>query len=132
LFSFLNPEHEQRVAEIVREEFPEAFLSVSSEVLPQYREDERFSTVALNAFVGPRVASYVRRLEDELRGLGVRTGLHLMNSASGVATAQGAVERPGHLLLARPVAGVVGGIWIGRQAGFENVITLDVGGTSAD
>ncbi len=67
LFSFLNGEHERRVAEIVREEFPEAFLSVSSEVLPQYREYERFSTVALNAYVGPKVARYVRRLEDELR-----------------------------------------------------------------
>jgi N-methylhydantoinase A/oxoprolinase/acetone carboxylase beta subunit len=132
LFSFLNPEHEARVAEIVREEFPEAFLSVSSEVLPQYREYERFSTVALNAYVGPRVASYVRRLEDELRRLGVRTGLHLMTSASGVATAQGAVERPVNLLMSGPVAGVVGGIWIGRQAGFDSVITLDVGGTSAD
>ena len=67
LFSFVNPEHEQRVAEIVREEFPEAFLSVSSEVLPQYREYERFSTVCLNAYIGPKVASYVRRLQDEGR-----------------------------------------------------------------
>jgi len=132
LFSFLHPVHEQRVAEIVREEFPEAFLSVSSEVLPQYREYERFSTVALNAYVGPKVTSYVRRLEEELRTAGVRTGLHLMTSASGVATAQGAIERPVNLLMSGPVAGVVGGIWIGRQAGFENVITLDVGGTSAD
>jgi N-methylhydantoinase A/oxoprolinase/acetone carboxylase beta subunit len=132
LFSFLNGQHEQRVAEIVRQEFPEAFLSVSSEVLPQYREYERFSTVALNAFIGPRVAGYVRRLEDELHDLGVRTGLHLMTSASGVVTAQGAVQRPVNLLMSGPVAGVVGGIWVGRQAGFENVITLDVGGTSAD
>jgi N-methylhydantoinase A/oxoprolinase/acetone carboxylase beta subunit len=132
LFSFLHSEHEQRVAEIVKEEFPEAFLSVSSEVLPQYREYERFSTVALNAFVGPKVAGYVRRLEDELRSLGVRTGLQLMSSASGVVTADGAVERPVNLLMSGPVAGVVGGIWVGRQAGFQNVITLDVGGTSAD
>jgi N-methylhydantoinase A/oxoprolinase/acetone carboxylase beta subunit len=132
LFSFLNPEHERRVAEIVREEFPEAFLSVSSEVLPQYREYERFSTVCLNAFIGPKVASYVRRLEDELRGMGVRTGVHLMTSASGVATAEGSVQRPVNLLMSGPVAGVVGGIWAGRQAGYENVITLDVGGTSAD
>ncbi len=132
LFSFLNPEHEARVAAIVREEFPEAFLSVSSEVLPQYREYERFSTVCLNAFVGPKVASYVRRLEDELRGMGVRTGVHLMTSASGVATAEGAVVRPVNLLMSGPVAGVVGGIWAGRQAGYDNVITLDVGGTSAD
>ena len=132
LFSFLHPEHEQRVAEIVREEFPDAFLSVSSEVLPQYREYERFSTVALNAFVGPKVAGYVRRLEDELRSLGVGTGLQLMSSASGVVTADGAVRRPVNLLMSGPVAGVVGGIWVGRQAGFQNVITLDVGGTSAD
>ena len=132
LFSFLNPEHEARVAEIVREEFPEAFLSVSSEVLPQYREYERFSTVCLNAFIGPKVASYVRRLEDELRALEVRTGVHLMTSASGVATTDAAVARPVNLLMSGPVAGVVGGIWAGRQAGYENVITLDVGGTSAD
>ncbi len=132
LFSFLNPVHEQRVAEIVREEFPDAFLSVSSEVIPQYREYERFSTVGLNAYVGPKVASYVARLQDELEGLGVRTGLHLMTSASGVATAEAAIKRPVTLLMSGPVAGVVGGIWAGRQAGFDNVITLDVGGTSAD
>src|SRR5436309_5312385 len=65
LFSFLNPEHERRVAEIVREELPDVFLSVSSEVLPQYREYERFSTVCLNAFIGPKVSRYVRRLEQE-------------------------------------------------------------------
>src|SRR5881397_2733291 len=75
LFSFLNPEHEARVAEIVREEFPEAFLSVSSEVLPQYREYERFSTVCLNAYVGPKVSRYVGRLERALEEMDVRTGL---------------------------------------------------------
>jgi N-methylhydantoinase A/oxoprolinase/acetone carboxylase beta subunit len=132
LFSFLNPQHEARVAEIVREEFPEAFLSVSSEVLPQYREYERFSTICLNAYVGPKVSGYVRRLEDELRSMDLRTGVHLMTSASGVATADGAVARPVNLLMSGPVAGVVGGIWAGHNAGYENVITLDVGGTSAD
>ncbi len=132
LFSFLNPAHERRVAEIVREEFPEAFLSVSSEVLPQYREYERFSTVGLNAYVGPKVASYVARLGEELEALGVRSGLHLMTSASGVATSEAAIRRPVNLLMSGPVAGVVGGIWAGKQAGYDNVITLDVGGTSAD
>ena len=101
-------------------------------MLPQYREYERFSTVCLNAYVGPRVASYVERLEGELRALKVRGGLHLMTSASGVATAEGAVSRPVNLLMSGPVAGVVGGIWAGKQAGYDNVITLDVGGTSAD
>ena len=132
LFSFLNPVHEQRVAEIVREEFPEAFLSVSSEVVPQYREYERFSTVGLNAYIGPKVSSYVARLQDELESLGIRTGLHLMTSASGVATTEAAIKRPVTLLMSGPVAGVVGGIWAGKQSGYDNVITLDVGGTSAD
>ncbi len=132
LFSFLNPVHEERVAEIVREEFPEAFLSVSSEVVPQYREYERFSTVGLNAYVGPKVASYVARLTEQLGELGVRSGLHLMTSASGVATAEAAIQRPVTLLMSGPVAGVVGGIWAGKQSGHDNVITLDVGGTSAD
>ena len=132
LFSFLNPVHEQRVAEIVREEFPEAFLSVSSEVVPQYREYERFSTVGLNAYIGPKVASYVARLIDQLGELGLRSGLHLMTSASGVATAEAAIQRPVTLLMSGPVAGVVGGIWAGKQSGHDNVITLDVGGTSAD
>ena len=132
LFSFVNPEHERRVAEIVREEFPDAFLSVSSDVLPQYREYERFSTVCLNAYVGPKVAGYVRRLENALGEMEVRTQLHLMTSASGVSTPDAAVERPVNLLMSGPVAGVVGGIFAGKQAGHANVITLDVGGTSAD
>jgi 5-oxoprolinase (ATP-hydrolysing)/N-methylhydantoinase A len=132
LFSFLNPAHEERVAEILREEFPEAFLSVSSEVLPQYREYERFSTVGLNAYIGPKVATYVSRLQEQLTKLGVRTGVHLMTSASGVATAEAATKRPVNLLMSGPVAGVVGGIWAGKLAGYANVITLDVGGTSAD
>jgi 5-oxoprolinase (ATP-hydrolysing)/N-methylhydantoinase A len=132
LFSFVNPDHERRVAEIVREEFPEAFLSVSSEVIPQYREYERFSTNGLNAFVGPKVARYVERFDQALRGMGVSTGIHLMTSAAGVATPEGAIQRPVNLLMSGPIAGVVGGIWAGRVSGEPNVITLDVGGTSAD
>ncbi len=132
LFSFLNDTHEKRVAKIVREEFPEAFISVSSEVIPQYREYERFSTVALNAFIGPKVSNYVKRFDAELRKMGVKTGIQLMTSAAGVATPKAAIERPVNLLMSGPIAGVVGGIWAGKVAGEPNVITLDVGGTSAD
>ncbi len=132
LFSFLNPEHEKRVAAIAREEFPEAFLSVSSEVIPQYREYERFSTVGLNAYVGPKVSSYIGRFDAALRAMNVKSGIHLMTSAAGVATPEGAMEKPVNLLMSGPIAGVVGGIWTGRQSGENNVITLDVGGTSAD
>ncbi len=132
LFSFLNPEHEQRVKAILEEEYPEAYLSVSSEVIPQYREYERFSTVALNAFVGPKVANYVRKFDAALREMGVASGIHLMTSAAGVATPEASAQRPVNLLMSGPIAGVVGGIWAGRTAGEPNVITLDVGGTSAD
>jgi N-methylhydantoinase A/oxoprolinase/acetone carboxylase beta subunit len=132
LFSFLNPEHEQRVAAIAREEFPEAFLSVSSEVIPQYREYERFSTVGLNAYVGPKVSRYIGRFDAALRKMNVKSGIHLMTSAAGVATPEGAMQKPVNLLMSGPIAGVVGGIWTGRQSKETNVITLDVGGTSAD
>jgi N-methylhydantoinase A/oxoprolinase/acetone carboxylase beta subunit len=132
LFSFVNPEHERRAKEIVVEEYPEAFIAVSSEILPQYREYERFSTTALNAYVGPRVARYVERLDQSLRALDVTTGVHLMTSSAGVATAAGAVARPVNLVMSGPVAGVIGSMWAGGQAAFENLITVDIGGTSAD
>jgi 5-oxoprolinase (ATP-hydrolysing) len=132
LFSFLNPSHEQRVKEIVLEEFPEAFLSVRHEVLPQYREYEGFSTVCLNAYVGPKVSRYVRALTGAIREKGFAADLHLMTSAGGVMTGEAAVEKPVLTLFSGPVAGLIGGIWIGHAVGEPSVITLDVGGTSAD
>lgn len=132
MFSFLNPEHEKRVGEILRKEWPEVYLSLSHEIIPQYREYERFSTTCLNAYVGPKTARYVHNLDQALKQNQFRGELHLMQSSGGVATAKGAVQRPVTLLMSGPVAGLIGGIWAGRLAGFENVITLDVGGTSAD
>ena len=132
LFSFLNPAHERRAKEIVLEEFPEAFLSVRHEVLPQYREYEGFSTVCLNAYVGPKVSRYVRGLAEAMQEQGFAGELHLMTSAGGVMTAAGAAEKPVSTLFSGPVAGLIGGIWVGRTAGTPSVISLDVGGTSAD
>ena len=132
LHSYLNPAHEQRVKEILLEEFPEAFLSVSNEVLPLYREFERFSTVALNAYVGPKVSRYVERFAEAMRGAEFTHGVQLMQSSGGMATVESASARPVNLLLSGPVAGLIGGIWAGRLAGFDNVVTLDIGGTSAD
>ena len=132
LFSFLNPAHEQRAKEIVQEEFPECYLSVRHEVLPQYREYEGFSTVCLNAYVGPKVSQYIKRLDQTVTEKGIRSGLHLMTSVGGVATPEGAMQRPVNLLMSGPVAGLIGGIWTGKTAGSPSVITLDVGGTSAD
>jgi 5-oxoprolinase (ATP-hydrolysing) len=132
LHSYLNPEHERRIKEIVLEEFPEAYLSVSHEVLPLYREFERFSTVALNAYIGPKVARYVARFDQALRDAGFRREVQLMQSAGGMATVEAATQRPVNMLMSGPVAGLIGGIWAGRMAGFDNIVTLDMGGTSAD
>jgi 5-oxoprolinase (ATP-hydrolysing) len=132
LHSYLNPEHEQRIKEIVLEEHPDCYLSVSHEVLPLYREFERFSTVALNAYIGPKVSRYVARFDQALREDGFAHGIQLMQSAGGMATVESATLRPVNLLMSGPVAGLIGGIWAGRIAGFDNVVTLDIGGTSAD
>ncbi len=132
LHSYLNPEHERRIKEIVQEEYPEAYLSVSHEVLPLYREFERFSTVCLNAYVGPKVSRYVTRFDEALRKAGFEHGVQLMQSSGGMATVDSATQRPVNLLMSGPVAGLIGGIWAGKVAGFDNVVTLDIGGTSAD
>jgi 5-oxoprolinase (ATP-hydrolysing) len=132
LHAYLNPAHEARVKEILLEELPGVFLSVSHEVLPLYREFERFSTVALNAYVGPKVSRYLGGFAQAMDEAGLRRGVQLMQSSGGMATVESAAERPVNLLMSGPVAGLIGGIWAGRVAGFDNVVTLDIGGTSAD
>ncbi|MDJ0657270.1 MAG: hydantoinase/oxoprolinase family protein [Xanthomonadales bacterium] len=132
LMSFLNPVHELRIREIVEREFPGAYLSVSHQVSPLYREYERFSTTALNAYVGPRTARYLDRFAASLGELGVNAGLNLMTSAGGMVPASEARQSPVSLLLSGPVGALILGIQVGRQVGHPSVITLDVGGTSAD
>ena len=132
LFSFLNPAHELRVKQILAEEMPDAHLSISHEVTPQHREYERFSTTALNAYIGPKTSRYLASMSGALQQLSPRTEFHLMASNGGTLTVDGAVQRPTQLLMSGPVAGIIGGIAVGRAAGLDSVITLDVGGTSAD
>jgi N-methylhydantoinase A/oxoprolinase/acetone carboxylase beta subunit len=132
LFSFLNPAHERRVKEILAAEMPDAHVSISHEVTPQHREYERFSTTALNAYIGPKTSRYLERMNESLHELAPDVDFHLMASNGGTLTVDGAVQRPTQLLMSGPVAGIIGGIAVGREAGFDSVITLDVGGTSAD
>lgn len=132
LMSFLNPVHENRIREIVAEEYPEAFLSVSNEVAPVYREYERFSTTALNAYIGPKTARYLQRFSSALQGMSFGAGLNLMTSGGGIVPSEEAREKPVSLLLSGPVGALIAGIEAGRQVGHRSVITLDVGGTSAD
>ena len=132
LFSYLNPAHEARAAELVRAEWPECFVCTSSGVSPQFREFERFTTALLNAFVGPRLKHYVQQLEGALSAAGLHADLQIMCSNGGVANAATVAEIPVMTLLSGPAAGVLGGAWSGALSGRERLITFDVGGTSAD
>ena len=132
LHSYLNPAHEQRIKEIVLEEYPDCYLSVSHEVLPLYREYERFSTVSLNAYIGPKVSRYLIALDESMRSAGFDREIQLMQSSGGMTTVAAAAQRPVNLLMSGPVAGLIGGIWAARMSGYDSVVTLDIGGTSAD
>jgi len=132
LFSYVNPSHERRAAEILADELPEVFVTTSSEVAQQFREFERFTTAAISAFIGPRVRRYTNDLQRELQAEGLKGELHVMTSSGGVATPEMIARKPAATLLSGLVAGVRGGAWIGRHAGAERLITLDIGGTSAD
>ena len=132
LFSYLNPTHEQRAKAIVQEEFPGVFVTTSSEISPQFREFERFTTAAMNAFIGPLVREYIDHLDQTLRAEGIKAELHIMCSNGGVTTAKTISHLPVLILMSGLAAGVMGGAWVGQLAKRKNVITFDIGGTSAD
>lgn len=132
LFSYVNPEHEERVKEMVEEIYPDAFVTTSSSIFPQFREFERFTTASINAFVGPKVRAYVNSLAQRLQDAGVSSELHIMRSNGGVSTTKAAAEKPATLLLSGPAAGVLGGEWAAQLEDRDYIITFDVGGTSAD
>jgi len=132
LFSFLNNEHEQRAKEIVTAALPDAFVSCSSDVVNSIREYERFSSAAMNAYIGPRTARYLRNLEGRLQASGIRAIVRVMQSNGGISTVESAIDLPIGLLLSGPAGGVIGGRWTGEHCGKTNIITIDIGGTSAD
>jgi N-methylhydantoinase A len=132
LFSFLNDRHELRAKQIVQEEMPDAFVCASSEVVNVIREYERFSSTAMNAYIGPKTALYLRRLESRLRENGIGAMVRIMQSNGGISTVENSAARPIGLLLSGPAGGVIGGKWTGEHCDTGNVITIDIGGTSAD
>lgn len=132
LFSYLDSTHEERARGILEEELPGVFVTTSSSIFPQFREFERFTTAAINAFVGPKVGRYVRNLREGLKESGVGADLHIMRSNGGVSPSEVAAEMPVTLLLSGPAAGILGGAWSGGQSDRRQLITFDVGGTSAD
>jgi N-methylhydantoinase A len=133
LFSFLHPQHEARVREIVAEEIPDCSISLSSEVLPQIREYHRLSTTVINAYLQPILARYIEQLDRRLTGAGISTRQkYVMQSNGGMATFDGAARRAVTTVLSGPAGGVTAGAYACRMTGFQNIITFDMGGTSCD
>ena len=132
LFSFLNNDHELMAKEIVQRVMPDAFICASCEVVNTMREYERFSTAAMNAYIGPRTAGYLDNLQRRLREAGVNAYVRMMQSNGGVSTVEQASKNPVGLLLSGPAGGVIGGRWTGEACDQRQVITIDIGGTSAD
>jgi N-methylhydantoinase A len=132
LHSYANAAHERRVAEIILEEYPGCTISLSCDVLPEYREYERAVTTLVDAFVKPHMSRYLDRIRDEL-GPGLREKPFLvMQSSGGVASADQVMRKPITTALSGPAAGALGSAVIAELAGFPNVVTLDAGGTSTD
>lgn len=132
MYSFLNREHELRAKAIVKEVMPEAYVCCSCEVVDVMREYERFSTTAMNAYVGPRTSHYLTHLSTQLRDNGINAELRIMQSNGGVATVESCCERPVSILMSGPAGGVMGGHYFAELDGERNIITVDIGGTSAD
>jgi N-methylhydantoinase A len=130
--AYLNGAHEQRVAQLAAEIMPDVPLSLSHVVLPEMQEYERTLTTVANAAVRPVVGKYVRNLRDRLRGAGMAGSLSLLRSDGGLMSSEKSEEHPVSLLMSGPAGGVTGAIWVGRNAGINNILTLDVGGTSTD
>ena len=130
--AFANDRHEQRIKQIAQEELPGIPVSLSSEVVPEMQEYERTVTTVANSYVRPRVQKYVHNLKSKLDAKMKDVKLHILRSDGGLASARSAEDFPVNLLMSGPAGGVTGALWVAVQAGFPNLLTVDVGGTSTD
>ncbi|UNC16621.1 hydantoinase/oxoprolinase family protein (plasmid) [Acidiphilium multivorum] len=131
--SYVNDAHERRIAEIAQEIAPHIPVSTSASVMPEMYEYERTETTVVNSYVRPVVSSYVANLQSELQArMGEDVLLQILRSDGGLSAAQAAMEHPVNLLMSGPAGGVAGALWIAKQAGFRNLLTFDMGGTSTD
>jgi len=131
MHSYANPKHEQRTAEIIRELLPDVYLSVSSEILPVIREYERTSTATVNGYIMPKVQQYLLNLRTKLVELGYTKDYYLMQSSGGIISAKAAVSRPVYTLNSGPAGGVIAAAQLGALLGYPDVISFDMGGTTA-
>jgi N-methylhydantoinase A len=131
LHAYVNPQHERVAGEMIGEALPGAYLSLSHEVLREYREFERMSTTVVNAYIGPKVGGYVKSLSGSLGALGFRGALSIMRSNGGVMTPEIATRRPAAMMESGPVGGIIASAQVGKALGSPNVISFDMGGTTA-
>jgi N-methylhydantoinase A len=131
LHSYVNPEHERIAGDMIRAAMPRAYVSLSHEILREYREFERMSTTVVNAYIGPKVGGYVKELEASLGDIGFRGALSIMRSNGGVMTPEIATARPAAMMESGPVGGIIASAQVGCALGFRNVISFDMGGTTA-
>ena len=132
LHSYVNPEHELRVRDLLRAEFPELSITLSHEIAREWREYERASSAVLNAYIAPRVERYLGTLERELGELDVTSPLYVMQSNGGITSARSARREPIQTLLSGPVGGTIGGAALALATGRRNLLCIDMGGTSFD
>jgi N-methylhydantoinase A len=128
LHSWANPEHERRMGEVLPHD---KYVSLSHEILREYREYERTSTTVLNAYIGPRVSRYLQQLEDLLHSMGFAGQLHIMQSNGGIMSPETAKKIPVAMMESGPVGGIIAAAEVGRELGIHNVIAFDMGGTTA-
>jgi N-methylhydantoinase A len=131
LFAFAHPEHERRVGEALREALPKVYVSLSSEVLSEFREYERFSTTTADAYLAPKLAAYLGRLAERVDESGGPPPL-IMQSSGGVTSVEDAISDAAGCVLSGPAGGVVGAAYIGSLGGYKDLLTFDMGGTSTD
>lgn len=132
LHSYANPSHERRVRAIAERVAPDLPVSVSSEILPEFREYERTVTTVMNSYVRPKVRRYLINLENSLRGMGMTGTLDILRSDAGLMSVQRAEQQPIQAALSGPSGGVAAAVYIANRAGYPNILTMDIGGTSTD
>ncbi|BDG59538.1 hydantoinase/oxoprolinase family protein [Caldinitratiruptor microaerophilus] len=132
LHAYRNPEHEARARDVAEGTAPHLYVSASHEVAPEFREYERFSTTVINAYLGPVMSRYIKNLGDRVRDLGVAVEPFVTQSNGGIISLRTVQDNPVRTALSGPSAGVVGASYVARTAGFEDIITFDMGGTSTD
>jgi len=132
LFSFINPAHEKRIKDIINKVYPEAYVSISSELVSEFREYSRMSTTVLNAYLGPVMKHYVNNFEKCVKEAGIEVNPYVTQSNGSIISISETVECPIKTAVSGPSAGVIGATYIGSQCGIDKIITFDMGGTSID